>query len=131
MVHDLQSHTLPDVRQPGERLFQVKQRTTLKSLRRYLTLHFVPHSNEFTWKAIRRGRVFDAQTTYGVSIEAIKEMGQWRSNAWTKYSDPDVLDAVLDQRSPMKRQKRDAESRQSDSASSSSESSSSDESDDD
>jgi hypothetical protein len=77
---------------PEERLFDFTASQFVCAIKRALTLLSIDGAHMFTPKAFRAGRATELASK-GVPIGQILKAGEWRSSAFLRYVDEDVVDA--------------------------------------
>ena len=79
--------------QPGQRLWSWTPGALLGHVRRLLVLLGEVEPNRFTLKAFRAGKA-TALAAAGHSVGHILLAGEWRSRAFLRYIDEEVIDAA-------------------------------------
>ena len=79
--------------QVGQQLWHTTGGRFQATLRRYLALLDVPSANQFTLKSFRAGRA-TALAAAGKSVGSILAAGEWRSRAFLRYVDEEVVDTA-------------------------------------
>lgn len=77
----------------GSRLWYITPSTFLAKTRRYLGLLGVANARTFTLKAYRAGKA-TSMASAGATVGQILMAGEWRSHAFLRYVDTDVVDAA-------------------------------------
>ena len=74
----------------GDCLFDFNHQKFLKDVRRFSVILGMPHASDITFKSFRAGKATQL-AAQGVSLGDIVNAGEWKSNAFLRYVDEDLI----------------------------------------